>query len=335
MRKFSGILLFVLLCSFLSVAASALAADKPIEINISHIVAEDHTWHKASLKFKEQVESESGGRLKVNIYPNSQLGNEMDAINSIMTDGGTHIVFTGESMASIVPEMGIVGIPYLCETPEDINRLAAGPIGKKLAALLEEHANITVLGHFERGARELTSNKPIKTPDDIKGFIIRVPASPIHVAAWEAVGAKPTPMAFAEVFTSLQQHTIDGQENPLAMIKTGTFQEVQKYLNRTDHLRSFVYIAMSKSHLDDMPEDLRNIVLKAGADMQSYEHGLFTEDEVSLETFLKNAGMTFVEDVDKAAFAKLMSEGVERVLQGNDNYKNSVWPLYREFKGEK
>lgn len=307
--------------------ATAPAGDgKVYEISIAHIVNDEHTWHKASIFFKEYVEEKSGGRILVKLYPNNQLGNEIDTINSIMSGGGADVTYTGESMQSVVPELGILGVPYLIKSSEQLKQVAGGEIGKQLESLMAEHANMISLGYFERGPRNVTSNKPIRTLGDMKGLVIRVPSSPITVAAMEALGAKPTPMAFAEVFTSLQQGTIAAQENPLAMIKTGNFYEVQKYLNRTEHLRSYVYAAMSKSKFESLPSDLQDLVLEAGAKMQEYEHELFLKEEAELESFLQDKGMTFVEDVDREAFAKAALTGVEGVLP------EKIRPLYEQIK---
>lgn len=307
--------------------ASKLAEEeKTYEISVAHVVNEDHTWHKASEFFKDYVEEKSGGRIKVKLYPNNQLGNEIDVINSIMTDGGADITFTGESMQSVIPELGLLGVPYLVRTPEQLTAVATGPVGKQLEALMLEHANMRTLGYFERGPRNITANKPIKSLADMKGLVIRVPASPITVAAMEALGAKPTPMAFAEVFTSLQQGTISAQENPLAMIKTGNFYEVQKYLCRSEHLLSYVYAVMSNSKFESMPEDLQEIVLEGGRKMQEYEHELFLKEEAELANFLRDKGMTFVEDVDREAFAKRALEGVEKVLP------EPIRPLYDQVR---
>lgn len=307
-------------------AAKPLDDGKIYEIAISHIVNEDHTWHKASVMFKEYVEEKSHGRISVKLYPNSQLGNEIDTINSIMTDGGADITYAGESMQSVIPEMGILGVPYLIHSSEHLKKVAGGEVGRKLEALMAEHANMISLGYFERGPRNVTANKPIRTLSDIKGLIIRVPSSPITVAAMESLGAKPTPMAFSEVFTSLQQGTIQAQENPLAMIKTGNFYEVQKYLCKTEHLRSYLYAVMSKSKFDSLPEDLQTLVLEAGAKMQEYEHELFLKEEEELEGFLKSKGMTFIDDVDCENFAAVALAGVEKVLP------EKIRPLYDEIK---
>lgn len=309
-----------------STAQESTADTKTYEINIAHIVNEEHTWHQASVFFKDYLEEKSDGRIIVKIYPNNQLGNEFDVINSIMTDGGADITFTGESMQSVIPEMGLLGVPYLIRTPEQLKEVASGEVGKQLEKLALEQANMRMLGYFARGPRNVTANKPIRTLDDIRGLLIRVPTSPITVAAMEALGAKPTPMAFGEVFTSLQQGTIAAQENPLAMIKTGNFYEVQKYLCRTEHLLSYVYIAMSETKFQSLPADLQELTLEAGAKMQEYEHELFLKEEDSLEGFLKEKGMTFIEDVDRSAFAKRALEGVEAVLP------EKIQPLYEQVR---
>jgi tripartite ATP-independent transporter DctP family solute receptor len=311
---------------------SGSGTQKPFEIVISHIVNEDNSWHKASLFFKEQLESRSGGRIKVNIHPNSELGTEMDAINSIMTEGGVDITFTGESMMSVIPEMGVIGVPYMISSLNHLEKTVNGPVGKKLEDLMLQKANMRSLGYFARGPRDITSNKPIRVPADLQGFNIRVPASPITVAAWEALGAKPTPMAFAEVFTALQQKTIDGQENPLAMIKTGNFYEVQSYLNKSEHLIAWVYIVMSETKFKSLPKDLQDLVLTVGKETQDYERKIFLQEEQELEQFMKDHSMTIVADVDKAAFAAQASAGIERVLKERTEYANTIYPLYQQIK---
>jgi len=282
------------------------------EIVIGHIVDENNTWHKASLKFKEIVEDKSGGRIKVTIYPNNQLGSEVEMIQSILTNGGCDITYTGESMQTYAEELGIIGMPYAITSDDHMDAVLNGEVGQELEDLMLQ-SGMRCLGYFTRGPRNVTSNKEIKTPDDLKGFIIRTPQSPMTVAAFEAMGAKPTPMAFGEVFTSLQQGVIDGQENPLAMIKTGAFSEVQKYVVRTEHLRAWVYIAMGEEKFQSLPEDLQQVVLDAGKEMQTYEHELFLAEETELENELKDAGMTFV-DVDQKLFAEKAIAGVLPIL---------------------
>ena len=292
--------------------ASSSGGKAEFEINIGHINDERDSWHQGALKFKEYVEEKSGGRIAVNVYPSSQLGTEVDMIQSILTQGGCDITFTGESMQTYQPDLGIIGMPYLIKSDAHMEAVLTGDVGKELEDLMDK-CGMKVLGYYTRGPRNITSNKKITSPADMNNFVIRTPQSAMTVAAFEAVGAKPTPMALAEVFTSLQQGTIEGQENPLAMIQDSSFYEVQDYVIRSEHLRAWVYIAMGKAQFEALPADLQEIVVEGGKEMQAYEHELFLKNEAELEKTLTEEGMEFV-DVDQDAFAEAMTAGVLAVL---------------------
>jgi TRAP-type C4-dicarboxylate transport system substrate-binding protein len=140
-------------------------------------------------------------------------------------------------------------------------------------------------------------------------MIIRVPNVSLFVATWSALGAKPTPMAFSEVFTSLQQSTIHGQENPFALIRNAGLYEVQKYCNMTEHVKGWAYVVMGNKKFESMPADLQQIILESAHVMQAYEHELYLEQEELDRLFLEEKGMEFIE-VDKAAFEKIASDAV-------------------------
>lgn len=318
------------LALFLALAMGVAAHAAEFNLTIAHIVDEGNSWHKASVFFKEEIEKRSNGRIAVAVYPNSQLGSEIDQIQSALTGGGVDIVITGESMMTYVRELGILGVPYLMTSEEHMIKVAGGEIGKEIENLMMMGGDgFRCLAYFVRGPRNVTSNKPVRTPDDMKGMIIRTPASTITVATFEAFGAKPTPMAFAEVFTSLQSGTIQAQENPLAMIKTGNFYEVQKYLNKTEHLRTWIYFALAERSFQALPADLQKLVVEVGKEMQDYERKLFYADEAKLADELKAAGMEFVEDVNQAAFAKLANEAMQKLMAGEYSY---LKPLYDKIK---
>jgi tripartite ATP-independent transporter DctP family solute receptor len=329
-RIFSLLFVFVVLCSAcLPHSSFAASAGKGFEINISHHTGEDNSWHKACVFFKEYVEERSGGRIKVKIYPNDQFGSEVETIHSIMTGGPADMTLTGESMQSAVPEMSILAVPYLITSSEELNRVAKGAVGRKLEELLADKANMTVLGYFERGPRNVTANRPIRKTGDMKDLKIRVTASKVTMAAMNALGASPIPMPLSEVQDALRNGIIEAQENPLAMVKTMKFYETQKYLCKTEHLRSWVYIVISRSKLNAMPEDLRNLVIEAGKEMQKVEREMFIKDEEDLESFLAGAGMTIIGDVDKEAFAVATLSEIEVALPPE------VRPLYDLIKSGK
>ncbi|MGR2740506.1 TRAP transporter substrate-binding protein [Billgrantia sp. Q4P2] len=289
---------------------TALAAD--VTLKFGHLANEQNIWHQAAERFKELVEENSDGRIEVQIYPNEQLGNEMDVINSIQL-GTADMTITGESLQNWAPKAAMMAVPYAFRDAEHLRQAVESEIGEQIEAQITERANLVPLAWFERGPRELTSNRPIRHPDDLDGIRLRVPNVPLFVDTWEALGARPTPMAFSEVFTALQQNTIQAQENPLSLIESASFNEVQDYVNLTGHVRSWIYVVIGRNRLESMPEELQQIVRDAAQEMQTYQAELFEEDQQRLEQALQERGMEFVE-VDTEAFAEKARPAVEAAL---------------------
>lgn len=289
------------------------AGVEKIDLVFSHINAETHTWHKMALKFKELIEEKSGGNITVTIYPNNQLGSEIETVQSAIAGmGDCDIVLTGESMQTYVEELGIIGMPYAITSDEHMDAVLNGDVGKELDQLMLG-AGLRNLGAIRRGPRDVTSNKEIHTPDDLQGFIIRTPESSMTMAAFEAMGAKPTPMAFSEIFTSLQQGVIHGQENPLANIYDASLFEVQDYVIETEHLRAWVYMAISEARFSSFSPEAQAMIQECATEAINYEHELFLEEEATLKSTLQEKGMTFIE-VDQAPFKEKAVAGVLNVL---------------------
>lgn len=295
-----------------SILAAPFATAADYTLKFGHLANEENIWNKAAERFKQVVEEESDGRIDVQIFPNEQLGTEMEVINSIQL-GTADMTITGESLQNWAPKAAMMAVPYAFRDSEHLRKAVEGDIGKQIEQQIEEKAGLVPIAWFERGPRELTSNRPIKKPSDLDGLRLRVPNVPLFVDTWQALGAKPTPMAFSEVFTSLQQGTIDAQENPLSLIESASFNEVQDYVNVTDHVRSWIYVVIGKKKLESMPENLQEAVLDAAQQMQSYEAKLFSEDQKRLRNALEEAGMEFVE-VDQKAFADKAEPAVKASL---------------------
>lgn len=280
---------------------SADAGVEKIDLVFSHINAETHTWHKLAMKFKELIEEKSGGNITVTIYPNNQLGSEIETVQSAIAGmGDCDIVLTGESMQTYVEELGIIGMPYAITSDEHMDAVLNGEVGKELDELMLS-AGLRNLGAIRRGPRNITSNKEIHSPDDLQGFIIRTPESSMTMAAFEAMGAKPTPMAFSEIFTSLQQGVIHGQENPLANIYDASLFEVQDYVIESEHLRAWVYMAISEARFSSFSPAAQAMIMECATEAIDYEHELFLEEEATLKATLEEKGMTFIE-VDQTPF---------------------------------
>jgi len=290
------------------------------------LVNEEHTWYKAFIYFGQIVEERSEGRIQVETYPSEQLAKEIEAIRLIQAEV-IDMTTTGSTLTNWFEVATFCELPYLMKDSTDMNLYIKSETGRMMETEMIEKAGLRALGHFERGPRHLTSNRPIRHPDDLKGMIIRVPNVPSFVTTWSALGAKPTPMAFSEVFTSLQQGTIHAQENPFAMINNAGFAEVQKYVNLTGHVMSWVYPVIGEKQFQKLPKDLQELVIQAGKDMQQYEHDMFLKNEQIVVDALKAKGMEFIE-VDTEAFAKKCEAAIYQSLSPE------MQKIYKELKSE-
>ncbi|WP_392664973.1 TRAP transporter substrate-binding protein [Amaricoccus sp. B4] len=300
---------FTVLAGASLLAAPAIRASAAeITLKLGHLANEQNSWHKASLKFGEEVARLTDGRVEVQVFPNESLGKEIDLINGMQL-GTADMTITGESLQNWAPMAALLAVPYAYPTLESMDAVASGDIGKKVEAEILARAQIRPIAYFARGPRDLTSNREIHTPDDLNGLKLRVPNVPLFVKTWEALGAAPTPMAFSEVFTSLQNGTIDAQENPLALIDSANFYEVQKFVNKTEHVRSWIYLTISEMTWSRLSDADKKAVMQAAQTAQAYERELFLADEQSLVGVLEEKGMTFV-DSDKAAFASKAKDAV-------------------------
>jgi tripartite ATP-independent transporter DctP family solute receptor len=308
-KGFCAALVVVIVFAF---GGAAFAAPE-YTLKLGHLANEDHSWHKGSLKFAEEVEKLSGGRIVCQVFANEQLGNELDTIQQIHT-GVAHLVITGESMQNWAPKCALIAVPYMVRDTAHLNAVLTGEIGKEIEKDIVDKVKLRPVSAFLRAPRNLTSKRPITKPDELNGFKIRVPNVPLFVKVWETFGAKPTPMAFSEVFTSLQQNVIDGQENPLDLIRSGSLYEVQKYVNLTEHVYGWIYLVIGEDFFQKLPADLQKAVVDAGKTAEVYERELFLADVAANEQFLKEKGMEFV-TVDKAAFAALAGPAVEEFLK--------------------
>jgi tripartite ATP-independent transporter DctP family solute receptor len=283
-----------------------------IILKAGHVANTDHTWHKALEYFSEMLYERSKGRIIVQIYPNEQLGKEVELIRSIKT-GIADITITAGTLQNWTDIVAFSDMPFIFRDTIHMKKLAEGPLGKQMENRILEETGLRIIAYFQRGPRHLTSNRPVKSPSDLNGLIIRIPNVPSYTVAWKALGANPTPMALSEVFTSLQQGTIEAQENPLAMISSTNLFEVQDYVNLTAHVLSWAYVVIGDEKFRQIPADLQKLLLETALDMQQYEHQLFLKNEVNLRHQLENKGMTFIE-LDKESFREKGSGAVYQSL---------------------
>lgn len=277
----------------LAVACTAFAAEpakKPIVMKLGHVQNESDLWQLGALKFAELVDAKTKGGVQVKVFPNSTIGNDRDMAEG-MQIGSVDFALIAGVLGNFEPSIQIMELPYLFKDETHLRKVMYGPIGDELLDKLLKSSDIRGLAFWERGPRQLTTNKPINSLNDIKGLKIRVPEIPPIIAAWKAMGTNPTPMAWGEVYTGLQQNVIEAQENPVPFIHAGKIYEVQKYIAMTNHKYEYVLIAMSNKAWLKLSADQQKAVKEAAAEATQYENKLVFEKSDNLLKDLQAKGM--------------------------------------------
>src|SRR5690625_2546605 len=277
---------------------------------MTHISDSNHLWHRTAVKFADVVEEKTDGKVQIDIFPNSQLGSEVDNINSIRY-GATDLTITGESMEVWSPNAVMLAVPYAFDNQEHMRKVIEGPIGQQIEQEIEEDIGLTPLFYMEREPRNLTSNYPISSPEDLNGFSMRIPNVPLFLDSWSEAGAQPQVMSLSEVFTGLQQGVIGGQENPNDLIQSSGFYEVQNYINETEHVRSWIYVVVGSEQLEALPEEQQAQVSEAAREAEEFAQGLIEEEAETVRTALEETGVEFNDDVDQEAFREAMMPALE------------------------
>jgi TRAP-type transport system periplasmic protein len=316
MKKYLSYLLITMLILISGCSNVTKGSERSAEyvLRLGHMQTETHPYHKGALKFKELVEEKSNGRMEIHIYPSSQLGNGRDQIEGAQI-GSIHFhIGSVAPVTNFAPKFNLLNLPYLFDSREHAFKVLDGKIGKDIAADLETRGLVN-LGYMENGWRHMTNNKQqIKTSEDAAGMKLRVQESPPYISFIKALGSTPVPIPFGELYTALEQHVVDGQENPLAQIYLNKFNEVQKYLSLTAHNYDAAVFIMSKTTYDTLPEDLQKIVDEAAKEAVLYERQVAMEAEEKLLEDLKKTDVEIEENPDRESFRK------------------AVEPVYKEFE---
>jgi tripartite ATP-independent transporter DctP family solute receptor len=294
---------------------SSWAQEKPVSLKLGHAVAPVHPYHLGAVKFSELVAQRTGGKVKVEVYPSTQLGNERDMVEGLQLGTIDLVVTSTGPVGGFVPKMFVVDLPFLFRDRDHAYRVLDGPIGRDLLSALSSKS-IRGLAFWENGFRQITNNlRPIEKPADLKGIKIRTMENKVHLAAFRAFGASPTPMAWSEVYTALQQRTIDGQENPIAIIHDHKLYEVQKYLALTGHFYSPSLLLMSEKSFTGLSKDGQKVMADTALECAQYERNLLRESEAQqLET--------------------LKAKGMQVTVPNKKPFQDAAAPVYKEFEGQ-
>jgi len=238
----------------------AAPTEKKVVIKLGHVEPEDRSTHKATVKFKQYVEEQSAGKIAVEIYPNGQLGGDRQETEAVAL-GTLQITIPATSVLTTYnPKFGILDMPFIFKDVKSAFAALDGEVGKTLDAFLTP-VGLKNLGYAYNGSRSMTNSKrPINEPADLKGIKMRVMESPVFIDMFKTLGANPTPMSFGEVFTGLQQGTVDAQENSPSLVFSMKFNEVQKYYSLTNHVQGILAILINEKFFNSLPAEQQKIV---------------------------------------------------------------------------
>jgi tripartite ATP-independent transporter DctP family solute receptor len=288
-------------------ALASIPAAAQTTIKIGYATAQNSHYGVGSTAFCDDLEKRTSGRYKCQQFPNSALGGEREMIEAVQL-GTLDVVNTSTGpVGNFVPEINIVDIPFLFRDYDHARKTLDGPIGQDLLAKFPAKGLIAI-AWTENGFRHMTNSKrEIKKPDDVKGLKIRSMQNKVHIQAFQSIGIQPTPMAFPELFTALQQGTVDGQENPIPVILSAKFSQVQKYLSLTGHVYSPALLIVSPALWNKLSDADKAAFREAGKTASAAQRKKVNDDERDGIATLKAAGMDVTTNVDGQAFRNAMT----------------------------
>ena len=300
----------------LAVAAAAicagLGAQAQTRIRFAHAGPETASQHLAALEFARLVKERSKGQLEVQVYPSSQLGNDSTVLGAVR--GGTiDMMMAGSgNFSGLVSRYEVLDIPFLFRNPAHAYSTVDGDVGQGLAKELETHG-LKQLAFWEVGFRSITTkNRPVRTPDDVKGLKIRTMPNPIHIQAWKLLGSNPLPMPLGELYGALESGAVDAQEHPVDITYAAKFYEVQKYLTMTRHAFTAMPVVFSKQKFDALKPELQKVLMDSAADARLFQRTNNQRNEGAIIADLRKQGMTVIENYDPAPFKAVVGDAVRK-----------------------
>ncbi len=295
-------------------------------IRLSHVTTPETPKGMAADKFKEILEEKSEGRITVEVFPNSELYGDEDELQALQGGGVDMIAPASSKLTDIAPQLFVLDLPFIVDSVDEVPEIIAPDtkVGKAIYGNKNlADSNMKVVGLWDNGLYQTTCNKAIRTPDDLRGVRIRITPSDIIKTYWEKWGAETTPMAFAELFTGLQQGVVDGQYNPYSNIESQRFYEVQDFMTISEHGYLTYPLIMNNDFFNGLPEDLQQAVTDAADEATAYNREIaFEVNQEALEV-IKDAGTTEIIDLspdERQAF--------------KDVVVPSVWEEYADVIGQ-
>ncbi|WP_430886703.1 TRAP transporter substrate-binding protein [Janthinobacterium agaricidamnosum] len=311
--------MFVALCAAIGATAGVHAyAQAPIVIKFSHVVATDTPKGQAAERFKQLAEKATNGKVKVELYPNSQLYKDKEELEALQLGA---VQMLAPSLAKFGPlgvkEFEAFDLPYIFPTKTALYNVTEGEIGKSLLKKLEPKG-ITGLAYWDNGFKVMSANKPLHTPADFKGLKMRIQSSKVLDAQMRALGANPQVLAFSEVYQALQTGVVDGTENPPSNMYTQKMHEVQKHVTVSNHGYLGYAVIVNKKFWDGLPPDIRTQLEKAMREATTFEKAIAQRDNDQALDAIKKAGKTQIYTLtvqEQAEWRKALAP-VQKAMEG-------------------
>ncbi|SDH92994.1 TRAP transporter substrate-binding protein [Lutimaribacter saemankumensis] len=304
--------LFGALLTTAALTGAAHAAE--IELKLAWLTADSPTdpYAITAHAFKKELEAALPGRVEVQLFPNRQLGDDKEILEGLQFGTIDMGVITNAVVANLEPTYQLVDLPFLFGSAGQAHEVLDGPVGQELAANLRDDGVVS-LGAAEGGFRNMINNtRPVRKPEDVEGVKYRTMQNPVFIEMFSALGGSPVPMAWGEVFTAMQQGTVDGLEIPASVVNSNNYAEVTKYLSFTRHTYSAIHLLMSERSFDRLPEDVQQAVLDAGHAAIAEQRQAVAAAEADVVAALKDKGMQINEIDDVGAFRAKVGPVYER-----------------------
>ena len=297
-----------------SVALSGAAQAAEIELKLAWLTADSPTdpYAITAHAFKDELEAAMPGRVEVQLFPNRQLGDDKEILEGLQFGTIDMGIITNAVVANLEPTYQLVDLPFLFGSAEQAHEVLDGEVGQQLAANLREHGVVS-LGAAEGGFRNMINNtRPVRTPEDVEGVKYRTMQNPVFIEMFSSLGGSPVPMAWGEVFTAMQQGTVDGLEIPTSVVNSNNYADVTRYLSFTRHTYSAIHLLMSERSLNGLPEDVQQAVIEAGKAAIEKQRETVAAAEADVVAALEEKGMEINEIDDVEAFRARVAPVYER-----------------------
>lgn len=325
-RKPVALLLIFLLLLSACGSGGESAPDDTFTINIAYGNQPGEPIDQVARKWKELAEAQSGGQLRLNLYPSSQLGSEADVIEQALF-GSNVIILTGfDFLMRFIPDFGVLTAPYIVDDVDDLFYLTTTDWFKGLENELRDEGFEFVSTKTFYGERHLMTTKPVKTPEDLKGMKIRVPNNQMSINTFKALGASPTPLPLSDLYASLQQGIVDGAENPLPVLSGSKTQEVAKYLALTGHTKIVSPWVAGTKFTEKLPDHLLDILRSTADEAGQFGREIVRQEEEKVLEQFEAQGITITE-VDLGPFKEKGRDIFSRVPQWSPDLEQTIRTL--------